>query len=168
MCAAFLANSRRARSLSPCLTLKQCCDLAVEVLRKNRRSAIFPPMRDIAASNGLLKPGQASAIAQPYDGSFITKAGQLAKRGQGALRQVGPGGYGPGTHINLPGAIPRQPTPRIPKVAGGLQVCPAFSKAAPCPRGGDSKGSCMASSGTKLHHICAICASPSHCRVNHK
>ena len=154
----FLANSRRARSLTPCLSLRECEDLAVEVLRKNRRPSSFPAMRDIASSNGRIDPGQNSQAlvsAVPYRIPALTRAQKAQLRQQQLLA--------------APPAIPVPPAkPNALKVAGGLQVCPAFSRGAVCPRNGDGKGKCAASSGTSLHHICSICASSSHGKDNHK
>ena len=163
----FLLNSRRARSLTPCLTLKECEDLAVEVLRKNRRPSNFPAMRDFASSNGLVGPGQSSTANIPYRIPTLTRAQKaILKSQQQQLSLLNPGA------LAAPAGTTPVPQPLVKskaqRVAGGLQVCPAFCRQTPCPRGGDSKGKCLSKDNTILHHICSICTSSAHGRVGHK
>ena len=152
----------------------------MDTLRRNKRSGVVSPFKELAASNGHLKPGQNSAQFNLFALSNFGKA-QKAQ----AQRQLtgGYGGYGRGgsgqqvlAHAAGGSWMPPGPPPPLPSTGSGgrskstasgsgsksaLQICPAFAKGIPCVRGGE-KASCTTVNGIVLHHICGICASANH------
>ena len=181
----------------PPLTMKELTDLAVETLRMNKRSAVFNPISNFAASNGQSTDSAWTAFSMTdYGKSQARQLQQLQlqvqqhqmgglypaqpMRGKGRGRGRGRGmpawgsdgqaawGANPLISPNFPppplAAAPQRRKPAAagapPKIA--LQVCPAFSKGIPCSRGGDAKASCITTAGTVLHHLCGVCAQPSH------
>ena len=115
----------------PPLTPKQCEDVAIEALRKNKRSGSFPPFKDVAASNGHVRLGQTAVSSDAYAMSQLGKAEkQRQDRLLRATQQNLALGLGRGMSAGMPAGMPAgrgRGNPAKPAAAGsakraGLQV----------------------------------------------
>merc|ERR1719508_509114 len=127
--------------------MKQLKDLAGVVLWDKKKSAEPIHHADLAACPAVVVPQD-----QVFSMTNLAKSqANTIKVQQQQLQRIGSYGAHRSSNKDSQRAarIPATATSSTPKKSQnqGIQVCPAFSKGEPCPRGGDSSGSCKASNG---------------------